>query len=89
MPENFPACCPLLWDRCFEFFKNSQRIYAGYVNVATPKSKTGRAKLNILANAGEVKFSLGRGKNPPGWVLMGLLRRHETINSIAYAACTQ
>ena len=49
MWANFPPCCPFLWDRCFAFFKNSQTIYAGYVNVATGKSQTGRIKLNISA----------------------------------------
>ena len=89
MSAYLPPGWPFLWDRCFVIFKNSQMIYAGYVNIATGKSQTGRVKRDISASAREVKFSLGKGKNPPGWVSLGLLRRHETINSIAYATCTQ
>ena len=65
-------------------------IYAGYVIVAAGRSQTDRVKLSISASAGEVKFSLGKGeKNPPGWVSLCLLRKQETINSTAYATCTQ
>ena len=62
MSAYFPRGWPFLSDRWFAFFKNPQMIYAGYVNVATGKSQTGRVKLNISASAGEVKFSLGKGK---------------------------
>ena len=37
-------------------------IYAGYVIVAAGRSQTDRVKLSISASAGEVKFSLGKGK---------------------------
>ena len=66
MSAYFPPCCPFLWNRCFAFFKNSQTIYAGYVNVATGKSQTSRVKLNISASAGEIQFSLGRRKKSTG-----------------------
>ena len=62
MSKYFPPRWPFLSDRWFAFFKNPQMIYAGYVNVVTGKSQTGRVKLNISASAGEVKFSLGKGK---------------------------
>ena len=45
------------------FFKHSQMIYAGYVNVAKGKSQTCRVKFNILPKAREVTFSLVEGKN--------------------------
>ena len=54
MSASFPPGWPFLWDRCFAIFKNSQMISAGFVNIATGKSQTGRVKLNISANAGEV-----------------------------------
>ena len=61
-------------------------VYAGNVNVATGKSQTDRVKLKISASA---NFHYVKGRNPPGWVSVGLLRGHETVNSIAYATCTQ
>ena len=89
MSAYFPRGWPFLSDRWFAFFTNPQMIYAGYVNVATGKSQTDRVKLNISASAGEIKFSLVKGKNPLGWVSLGLLQRHGIINSIAYATCAQ
>ena len=56
MSAYFPPGWPFLSDRWFAVFKNPQMIYAGYVNVATGKSKTGRVKLDISASAGVVKF---------------------------------
>ena len=56
MSAYFPPGWLFLSDRWFAFFKNPQMIYAGYVNVATGKSKTGRVKLDISASAGEIKF---------------------------------
>ena len=84
MSANFSPCRPLLWDCCFESFKNSQTIYAGYVNVSTRKSKTGRVKLNISASAEEVKFSLGKGKNPPGWGSLFLTTQAQLYNGVTY-----
>ena len=60
-----------LWDRCFAIFKNSQMIYARYVNIATGKSQTGLVKLNISVSAGDVKFSLGEGKRSTGLAFTG------------------
>ena len=64
----FDQVGPFCGISVFSFFKHSQMIYSGYVNVATGKSQTGRVKLNISASAGEVKFSLGEGKNRLGLV---------------------
>ena len=79
----FPPCWPFLMDLCFTIFKNSQMIYAGFVNVATEKSQAGLVKLRLSSSAREVKFSQGEGKNAPGWVSLGLLGRHQTITVIA------
>ena len=85
MSAYFPPGWPFLLVRSFAIFKFTNSICC----VATGKSQTGRVKLNISGSAGEVKFSLGKGKkNPPGWVSLDLLRRHETINSTVYATCT-
>ena len=79
MSANFPPGWPFLWERCFAIFKNSQMIYAGYVNIATGKSQTGRLKLNISASAGEVKVSLGKGKRSTGLGFTGSVTEKRDI----------
>ena len=71
MSAYLPPGWPFLWDRCFAILKNSQMIYAGYVNIATAKSQTDRVKLNISVSAGEVKFSLGEGKKSTALAVIG------------------
>ena len=50
-------------------------ICTGYVKVAPVNSQTGQEKLKISPGNGEVKFSLGEGKNPLGRVSLGLIQR--------------
>ena len=44
MSGYFPPGWLFLWDCGFAFFFLIRKIYAGYVNVATGKSETGRVK---------------------------------------------
>ena len=64
---NFPSPCRFVLCHCFSFFKHTQVIHAGYVKVAPGKPKAGWVK--------QKNFTLWRGKNPLGRVLLGLLQR--------------
>ena len=46
-------------------------LYAKYVKVAPGKPQTGRVKLKISQGTGEVRFSLGEGKQSAGSVTEG------------------
>jgi len=70
---NFPPGCPFpfLSSRCFAFFKDTQMIYAGYVNVAPGKPQTGRVKFETSLDTVQAKYSLVKRKKSTGSGLTG------------------
>ena len=63
-------------------FKHTQMIHAGCVKVAPGKSQTGRVKFKI--SPGRLNFQWLNGKNPLGWVSLGLLKR--SVKGVLHSA---
>ena len=90
MSANFPPCCPFLWDRCLVLQKFTSDIcWVCKRRNGQVTNWPGKIKHFSMQLLRRLNFYWLKGKNPPGWASTGLLRRHETINSITYATCTQ